>query len=288
MRLSRTELRVLEQIAKGNKRTKEIAAALKKSNVQIYRAGRRLTEKGFILHFKGRYEPERISHVAMLLQLLSQYRSLIAPLANSGIELFTLLLEPKNILEIINETGLKRTMVFRKLKEAKNISFVIKQNEHYVINEKIWPKAKEFLTELKKYEETIDRRVPANAIVYFKNENEIVFSVQEAMDAVLTGFSAYGKYGIKILSPMRDYCLPKRKLTVKEVFRHSLYIAEKDKSTRNLTYVALFYLKFRKRLQGIKHNIIDNIDAVLKGQRIPEYPTLAEIKDRAELYDIRL
>ncbi len=288
MSLSKTELRMLEQIAGGNKAVKDIAIALKRSKAQIYRSGYNLSEKGFIVRSEGVFKSERTTHVTLLLHLLSDYPSLITPLAGSGTSFFTALLEPKTISEIMRNTGIKRTMVFKKLKQARGISLVVIKNGKYSLNEKVWPGVKEFLIELKKYEETTDKRVPESAIIYFKNEKEIVFSSKEETDAVLTGFSAYAQYGIKILSPVYDYYLPKKKLTRKEVFKHSLYIADKDKSIRILTYVALFYIKYKKELSSINHGIIGNIDAVLQGRTVPGYPSLAEIKEKAELYDIRL
>lgn len=288
MRLSKTELKALEQIARGNKSIKGIAIAIKKSKVQIYRAVKQLAEKEFIQCSNGACKPERITHVTLLLQLLFKYPNIIKLLSNSGIDIFIAIIDQKTISEIMQETKLKRTIIFEKLKQAKQISLVTKQNKKYCLNEKIWPNAREFFIELKKYEEATDRRVPANSTIYYKNEKEIIFSTQEEVDAAVTGFSAYKEYGINILTPTIDYYLPKKKLTKEEVFMHSLHIAEKSKSIRNLTYVALFYLKFRKRLSMIKHKIIDNINSILKGQDIPGYPALNEIKEKAELYDIKL
>ena len=141
--------------------------------------------------------------------------------------------------------------------------------------------------ELKKHEEILDKRVPLNSTIYFKNEKEIVFSTSEEVDAVLTGFSAYRQFGLKILSPVHDYYLPKKKLSLKEIFQHSLYIAEKDKNIRNLLYLALFYLKYQKQLKNLKHPLLDHLKAVLQGQSVADYPSLQEIKEKAEIYDIR-
>ena len=52
---------------------------------------------------------------------------------------------------------------------------IIKKNT-YKINESIWSDAKEFFIELKKYEGSIDNRVPVTSTIYFKNEEEILFS----------------------------------------------------------------------------------------------------------------
>ncbi|MEK6903826.1 MAG: hypothetical protein AABW64_04230, partial [Nanoarchaeota archaeon] len=82
--------------------------------------------------------------------------------------------------------------------------------------------------------------------------------------------------------------LPKKKLTKQEVFLHSLYRVEKEGDARDIILIALFYLKHKKELAKIKHDIINNIKNVLNGERINYYPRLAEIKDRADVYDIKI
>lgn len=288
MRLSITELRLLEQVANGNKRIKGLALALHKSPSQIYKVEQKLGLKGFISRSNGQFTPERITHVTLLLQLLSSYPSVIKPLANSGISLFTALVEERTIQELIKDTKLNKTSIFRKLKEGRQISLVAGKKRKYSLNAKIWPAAKEFLLELKKYEETTDARIPPNSTVYFKNESEIVFSTKERVEAALTGFSAYSNYGIKVFMPEEVYCLPKKKLGIREVFMHSLYVTEKDRSARNIALISLFYAKFKDKLPGIKHPLIDLIKKALAGEKIPGCPDLNEIREKADVYDIKI
>lgn len=110
-----------------------------------------------------------------------------------------------------------------------------------------------------------------------------MFSNKAKQDAALTAFSAYE--GIKLLLPTNYYYLPKRKLSKKEVFTHSLYVAEKEKTIRHLTYIALFYIKFKIQCS---HPIISTIKDILNGKTIKGYPTLKEIKEKADVYDIRI
>ena len=285
MNLSSTELKVIEQIAKNNKSINLIAKSIKKSNKQVYRAVKKLKEIGFI---DNSLEPIKSVHNNLLQQLILEYPSLISPLSNSGITIFTSIIEPKTIKEIIQKTGLKKGIIYKKFRIVKNISLVTKKNNKYALNEKIWPKLKDFFLELNKYEEIIDKRIPASSIIYFKNEKEIIFSNKEELNAALTAFSKYNQYNLKLLLPVYYYYLPNKELTKKEIFQHSLYIAEKEKSIRNLIYIALFYIKFKKELSKIKHEIINNINIILKGKSLLNYPTLKEIKEKAQIYDIRL
>ena len=288
MRFSRTELEILDQIAQGNMRISGIAAAMKKSKPQIYRSGKKLIEKNIIIISRSNYEVTRSAPASLLVQLLREFSSAIEPLSDSGIEVLKTLFEPRSIREIMQQSGIGRTQVFKKISQARAISLVRKRDKKYSLNEKLWTKAIDFLKELTKYEDTVDSRVPGSSVIYYKNDKEILFSSMEEINAALTAFSAYEEYGIKILSNYNYYYLPQRKLSKKDVFQHSLYIAAKDNNVQHIILVAIFYAKYKKELSGIKHIIRENLDKIFEGERIPGYPSLAEIKDRAEVYDIKI
>jgi len=287
MKLSKTEINVLEQIAKGNKFIKTIAKALKKSDKQIYVTAKNLTEKNFIELINGTLKTKKALHITLLLQLLADIPNLAQVLSDSGIPIFTALLNPITIKEISQETGFKKTMIYNKIQEAGKRSMVRKTKFAFVINEKMWLKLMDFLKELKKYEKTIDARIPPSSTIYYKKNKEIVFSCKEEVDAIKTAFSAYEKYGIKLLLIKNYYYLPKKELTKKDILKHSLYVVEKDKDIRNLIFVALFYAKYKKEFK-IKHGILTNLNEVLAGRKINGYPTYEELKDRAEVYGIKV
>ncbi|MBI3036533.1 hypothetical protein HYY73_02140 [Candidatus Woesearchaeota archaeon] len=288
MRFSKTELKVLWQIAMGNRQVSEIALALNKDKSRIYRILKSLEKKGFAALKNGVITPSGNTGLNILLQELSRQPNIIESLSGCGIKLFTAIIEPKPIPKIIKETGIKRSTAFHKLKEASRNNFVNMSEGNYFFNGKIWPKVKEFLVELKKHEETVDKRVPPGSVIYYKNEKEIVFSTKIECDAMFTGFSAYEKFGIKLLPIDHTYYLPKKALAKQEVFLHSLYRAEKEGDARDFIFIALFYLKHKSELKGIKHEIICNINKILQGEKVKYYPTLDEIKERAGVYDIKL
>jgi len=287
MNLSKPELRVLEQIAKNNTKVLEIAHALKKSDKQIYRTSKNLIETEFIELSRGKITAKKITHNTLLLQLLSQHPNLVEILSSNGIKILTATLDPKDINQIINETGLKKSLVYQKLKQAFNMSIIKKENKNYVLNEKIWNKLKEFLEEYKRFSESVDQRIPANSTIYKKTKKELLFANKGKIDATLTAFSCFEKFGIKLLLTTNYYVLPKKKLSKKEIFMHALLIAEKEKTIKHLIFISLFYIKFKKEL-SIKHPIVDKLKLILKGKDIPDYPKLQEIKERAEIYDIKI
>jgi hypothetical protein len=204
-------------------------------------------------------------------------------------ELYNYILDtPKTIEEIITNTGIKPSTFFLKLKTGRSRSLIRTKDKTYVFNKKLYPRIYEFFTELNKYEESFDKRIPPGSIIYHKTDKEIVFSTKAECNATLTGLSAYIEQGIKIYTIDNTYYLPKTKLSRKDILIHSLYRCEKDKSIQNRILLTLFYVKYKKEFSKIHHEILDNINKVLKGNQIEGYPTLSEIKDRAEMYDVKI
>jgi len=288
MRLSKTDLKILEQLAKGNKTIKTIAQTINKSDKQIYKSAQKLTNDNFLELKNGTLEPRKISHITLLLQVLSNYPNIIDILSGTGLNILRLLTTPKTVKQIAQETELKKTVIYEKIKQAQQISAVkYDEKQRYVINEKVWGILKRFLEDYNRYNETVDPRVPANSIIYYKNDKEIVFSNKEKLPASLTGFSAYKNYGITLLVPTNYYYLPPQTLTKKQVFIHSLYIAQKEKDIRNLTFIGLFYIKYQKELKTIKHPIVMDLKHILQGEKVKGYPPVKELKEKADIYDIR-
>lgn len=289
MQLSQIELKTLEQIAQGNNDIKEIARNLNRDKSRLYRTKQELIEKDILRFSNGKLEPKRLTYIVILLQLLSKYPNLVPLLSGSGIPVLTALLEFNTIKEIEENTDFKKSIIYRKIKQAILISVVIQiHKKTYALNEKVWNDLIRFLEEFKKYDETTDPRIPANSTIYYKTNEEIIFSNKSELEAELTGFSAYNQFEIKLLLPTNYYYLPKKNLSKEEVFTHSLYITQKETDIRNLTFIGLFYRKYRDGLQKIRHPILDKIKLVLNGENIEGYPTLEELREKAEVYDIRL
>jgi len=289
MKLSQTELRVLEQVAYGNDRVEDIAQNLHRSNSQIYRAQQSLSEYGFLHLNNGNLEPKKSTYSSLIFILLSRYPNLIELFSDSGLKILMSILKPKSINEIMRDTKLKRSTIYKKIRIGRNISAITMNNKHkFTINEKIWPNLREYLEENKRLEETTDSRIPANSIIYHKNEDEILFSNKSELKATITAFSKYEKYGIKLFLPTHFYYLPTKELSKEEILLHSIYIADKEKDYRYLTYVALFYIKFRNEFTKIKHPILIKIERILKCKKIEGYPTINELKEKGSLYDIRI
>ncbi len=280
--MNKTELQILAQIAVGNNQVKSIAVALHKNPAQIYRTLQKLAL--FVELRRGVVEPKKQTALTLLFQQLSAYPNLAIPLSNSGMKVLAAL--PNNIKCVEQATGLKRSIIYKKLKEAASVNLIAKRGKLYFLNTKVWPSLEELLQEFQRFYEQVDERVPSTSVIYHKDKKGIIFSMKSEFDATLTAFSAYEKQGIKLLLHLNYYYLPKRHLGLREIFVHSLYVAEKDKNIRNLTYVALFYLKY-PQMQKVKHQIVKDICSILQGKSLAGYPTLQEIKEKARVYDIK-
>jgi len=293
MHFSRTELQTIAELAKGNTSISTIAEALNKSEEHIYRIVQKLEEKDLAALSLGEIIPKRSTLMVRLTQILDSYPNLIPVLADSGISILVSLLEAKTVDEITEETDVKKSTVYAFLKKALKISLIKRDGERYVLNERIWEEVPDLLREIRDIERLLDPRVPYNSVIYYRNQGEVIYSNKYGGDSgEKTGFSVFEKEGIKLLLPTTYYYYsdkePEKELTKEDIFRHALYVAEKEASVRHFIFLALFYCKFEDELKGVRHDIVENMKLVLQGERIRGYPAFEEIKEKADMYGIEI
>ncbi len=193
----------------------------------------------------------------------------------------------RSVEALENETGIPKKTIYRYLKDFIRLGAIrrSKQGKTYLysFNYILWPELKNFVTALLEYRSAY--LVPREALLIKGYGDSVLFKSIRQHDATPTSFSAYREYGIDLGLRDNYYTLPKRVLTIEEVFIHSLDSAE-DLWQR--LFCILFYLKNRDKLEGIDHPMMKDIRAVLQGESIKGYPSLEEIEDRAELYEIEL
>jgi len=293
MYFSKTELKTIAELAKGNTSISTLAEALDKSEKHIYRIVQKLEEKDLVSLSSGEIVPRKNTLMVRLTIILDSYPNLIPVLTDSGIPILVSLLEAKNVEKIIEDAGVKKSTVYALLKKALRISLVTRDREQYVFNEKIWGDVADLLREIRDIETLLDPRVPYNSEIYYRNKDEVIYSNKYGGDpGEKTGFSVFEKEGIKLLLPTTYYYYsdkePEKELTKEDIFRHALYAAEKETSVRHLIFLALFYCKFEEELKDVRHNIVGNLNLVFQGKRIKGYPTFEEIKEKADIYGIEI
>lgn len=201
--------------------------------------------------------------------------------------LFKINEKPKSVEELSKETGISKFSIYYFLKDLAKLGVVRKiktkgkKPSMYSFNNILWNELKEFLENL--YEIESLTKVPIGSLLIKDYGDYILFKTNRKLDATPTSFSVYGNYGIQLLLRTENnyYILPKKELSIKDVFIHSLDSAE-DMSQK--LYCILFYLKNENKLKGIRHLMMKNILAVLEGKDIKGYPSYKDVTDRMQVY----
>jgi predicted transcriptional regulator len=195
--------------------------------------------------------------------------------------------EQKSVEDLEDETGIPRKTIYRYLKDILRLGAVkrSKKGRTYVFsfNYIIWKDLKDFVSALFDYQALL--QIPREGLLIKSYGDSVLFKSLRSQDATLTSFSAYKDYGIDLGLRDNYYTLPKRELSIKEIFVHSLDSAEDH---RQRLFCMLFYLKNADKLEGIEHPMMKDLKAALHGERIEGYPAIEEIKDKADLYGINL
>ena len=194
---------------------------------------------------------------------------------------------PRSLEALAAETGIPGDTLYGYLKDLLWVG-IVSRTRHgkaylFSFNFIFWPELKDYVTSLLEYQ--VLRLVPREALLIKSYKTSVLFKSLRPQDATFSSFSAYEDYGI--LLGLRDYyyTLPKRELSIQEVFIHSLDSAGE---LQQKLFCVLFYLKNRDKLEAVDHPMMKDLKAVLQGERIRGYPTLVDIEDRTDLYDIKL
>ena len=194
---------------------------------------------------------------------------------------------PRSLDGLAMETGIPVDTLYGYLKGFLRVGAVSRSRQGkaycYTFNFKVWSELKNFVNVLQEYQ--VLCLVPREALIIKSYEDSVIFKSIRPQDATFTSFSAYEDYGIDLSLRDNYYTLPKRELSVQEVFIHSLESAWEPSQK---LFCALFYLKNRAKLEAIDHPVMSDLKAVLHGERISGYPTQEDIEDRMDLYDIKL
>ena len=292
MRLNRNEIKALLLITSSESvlRPLDINAHLGLRRGSVSRIITNLRDKGLVdrensgivlakAHpadsFKRLYYAHRVSPFQLLL-------------ADGRIELLSSLdHSTKSAKELHEQAAIPLKTVYYYLHELARLGVVVTTKKGkgslYSFNYVYWGALKDFVSALQEYDKT--RLVPRDALLIKIYKDSVLFKSLRAQDATFTSFSAYMDYGIELGLRDNYYTLPKRELSIDEVFIHSLDSAE-GRSQR--LFCILFYLRNRDKLQSVLHPMMKDIETVLQGEKVKGYPSLEDVKDRTEMYGIKL
>lgn len=291
MRLSESEIEVLVLVAGAEQalHPANLSTALSLRLETQSRIVTRLVNKGLLERedkeialartpaaeaFKGLYFSHRASPFSLLL-------------ADRRTDLLYWMKNEQRVVALEKETGIPKKTIYRYLKGLLRLGAVKRTKKDsvylYSLNRILWPEIEKFVAALREYQAL--SFVPREALLIKSYNDSVLFKSIRVQDATATSFSAYADYGIELGLRDNYYTLPKRELSIQEIFIHSLDSAGE---LSGKLYCILFYLKDREKLGATEHPMIKDLKAVLQGERINGYPTLEDIEERADLYDIRL
>jgi len=282
-----SELKVLNQINRGNSTVEGIADALKLTKRQTYRLVKSLTDKETIRKKEGNIVLEKKTHITFLVKVLEASEIFCKILSDSGLDILGELNEERTMKELTQCLGIHQSTVSRKLSQMTVLSMVHKQGTRYFIN----PHRRELIDlsdSYRAYKKTNDSRIPAGSEVYHNSKDLIVFSNNNVLNMKTTAFSKYDQYGITFYPGTVYYCNKKEDPTLTEIFLHSLYVLETADSWRLNMMALILYVKFRKELCDVSNSIKNDMDAVLLGENINGWVPLKEMQERAEMYGVNL
>lgn len=292
MRFTEKEIEFLDHIAgfEGALRPRDLIQTFSLHPKTVSVILTRLQNKGLVERENGRIMLARSQPAESFKRLYYAHRAspLQIILSYGRADLLDKLdLSAKSVEVLSQETGIPQKTVYYYLKYLLHLGIVRKirngKRGLYSFNSIFWGELKDFVTSLQEYQET--QLLPREALLIKSYRDSILFKSISKLDATPTSFSAYGQYGIELALRDNYYILPKRELSIADVFLHSLDCAE-DLAHR--LFCILFYLKNKDKLERIKHPMMKDIEAILQDGRVKGYPTLDDIKDRAEVYDIEL
>ena len=290
MRFSESEVQTLTLIAGSEKalHSRDLSRTLNLRPETISRVTTALVNKGLLeregkeialarnpaaesfkrLYFGHRASPFPILFVDKRVDLLSKIEN-----------------KQKSAEDLEEETTIPRKTIYRYLKGFLHLGVVKRSKKGraflFSFNYIIWKDLKDFVTILIEYQAL--SLIPREGLLIKSYDNNVLFKSLRLQDATPTSFSAYEDYGIELVLRDNYYTLPKRELSIQEIFIHSLDSAQ-DLSQK--LFCILFYLKNKNKLESVEHTMMKSILTVLGGEQIKGYPTLEDVLDRTELYDI--
>jgi predicted transcriptional regulator len=292
MRFSESEIEALMLVA-GSERAlhpRDLSMALNLRPETLSRVVTGLVDKGLLEREGKEIALARTPAAEAFKRLYFAHRASPFPLllADRRVDLLSRIESAQKSVEMLErETDIPKKTIYRYLKDFLHLGIVKRSKEGraylYSFNFILWPEIKDFVTFLLEHQAL--RLVPREGLLIKSYGDSVLFKSLRSQDATPTSFSAYGDYGIELGLRDNYYTLPKRELSIQEVFIHSLDSA--GEFSQRL-FCILFYLKNRDKLEAIDHSMMKDLKAVLQGERIKGYPTLEDIEDRTDLYDIKL
>lgn len=246
MRLTKQMLETFKLIIHDHASILKLAGALGKSENRVSEIASELEKEGFAAKeasFGTRGSRMRIKlaptpHAAKLKDLILRYKAtdFSGILTRAKLDLLAALcFDWKDLRTASEQAGISASTAKVYARQLRNRALLARQKRLYKLGR--WQELQDFLKEFRNFS-------TVNGVVKWKYKDEMIFEIDDERlkKGVYTGFARYGEYGVQVYTARAICCLPGRKLSKEEIFVHSLFEVE-DNRTLNLALV--FYLKNR-------------------------------------------
>ena len=285
---SKTELKMLSDVGRGSDTIESLIGTSEISWSQVYKTVRSLKKKDVLRASEGKVFAENKTHVALLMNVLRSSHDSYHALSDRGLDILAELIVPHTMKELSETLEMHQTTVSRKLKDLRSLSMIGKENGKYFLNRKFWPELLELAESYSSYKKNIDLRAIPGSKIYHSSDDLVVFSNDSEAGYRKTAFSKYTEFGIKIREITYFYCDLDHEPSLSEVFLHSLYVISVDDDWSRKMIALIFYVKFKDELTGIEHEMKDEMDRVLSGSEVKGWVPLNEMRERADMYGVKL
>lgn len=251
MRISKSMINVLIQIVNGADNLPELALKTGLSRNRCSELSIQLEKAHFLVRERpGMKRKLRLSDSLIAtsfreMYLTKTYMKYLEFFYGAKLDLLQLLIyEPKSVEVLSKITKTRKRAVRRNLRDLRYSNLIWRNRSMYSFAGKGHPLIYNFLNALRTF-------THENKIVLWKFNEEELFRTRnkKLIKGYLTGLNAYGNYGVLVRTTDYFCSIPKKRLTKKEIFIHSLL--EIGNEPRILGLAIAFYLKnnlFKEKL----------------------------------------
>ena len=269
---------------------------------------KKLIQEGFIKKEGNTIELQKNAK-SILLKKISQKWNLINLLHGSNELVFSYLTEPLSINEILTNTGLSTTTIYRAISDLAVMGIIQKETSAQdsrwgeKISERICinPTKTELIIFAQILKMEREKMYEPDAEIIYSDKEKIIKKVVKGKitDGELTGFSLFTDNGIRYDSPYDYYVKQKEPLDIHDIIIHSVLSSYKDNDKLGLIISIVFYLYNKnkidtKRLRKIAtsfgiSSIWLDVESYIRRQKLKDESLFLpwnEFISKAELYQI--
>lgn len=243
--MNTTSITILKRIISGVEDAKMIMDGIGVKGWQFNSQVKELSLQGFVqkidnsLKLLDGVKPMMIKEISTRLDIEKL-------LKDSNELVFSYLIEPTTINDIVRITGLSTSTVYRAISDFESIGIVIRNEDTLCLDnsdEKIVLLAQVLKTERENMYEP-------NAEIIFRDTTKILKTVTKGKitDGQLTGFSIFSDYGIEYHTNYDYYIKQEESITIQEALIHAVFIAQRNSDKTAMIMAIIFYLKNKDKM----------------------------------------